>query len=115
MREWINEYRHAAVMVGLTVIVPFLFLVNVVGDLLVTRQTYQSEIDGLEPKIARLRGLLESEQLLKNRVDQLDASLQKLVYPGLLVDACPSWSLRHWAGELGTAGPCRLALRFRPP
>lgn len=81
MRAWIAANRQAAILVGLTVALPLALLIYFAADFLGKRAEYQSEIDRLEPRIARLRGLVESEDLLGTSSENVGTRLLDLVYP----------------------------------
>lgn len=81
MRAWIESNRQAAVLVALTLAVPLCLLLYFSADFLLLRQQQQREIDRLEPRIARLKGLVESELSLGESASQLDARVRDLVYP----------------------------------
>lgn len=50
-------------------------------DFLVARQGYQAEIDRLQPRVARMAGLIESEEKLRVSAGQLGSQVLNLVYP----------------------------------
>jgi general secretion pathway protein M len=79
--EWFKTNRHFAAIVGITVALPLLFLLSVLGDLWGSRLEYQSNISRLEPRVARLRGLIESEQKLKKSSRKAGARLLEVAYP----------------------------------
>ena len=80
--NWFSLHRHSAALVLLTLLVPAgLFLYAVLG-LLSQRAAYQSEIERLQPRIARLQGLIASEEALTTAAAQMDARLNAVVYPG---------------------------------
>lgn len=65
----------------MTLLIPVLFLCYLLATLLVLRNDYQSEIERLEPRVARLKGLLESESTLKASVGDVARELESAVYP----------------------------------
>lgn len=94
MRAWIESNRHAAVLVALTLALPLVVLLYVGADLFGMRSGYQREIDRLEPRIARLRGLVESEEQLGSYLDKVDDRLRDLVYPASEDNATVSAALQ---------------------
>jgi general secretion pathway protein M len=102
VRAWIESNRHAAVLVGATLALPLVILLYLVVDLLGVRAEYQREIDRLEPRIARLRGLVESEELLGNASGRLASRVQDLVYPASEDDASVSAALQNSVREIAT-------------
>lgn len=103
MRDWIQNYRRAAVIVGLTLVPPLFLLFYLLADFLVMRQGYQQEIEGLEPRIARLKGLTASEQSLVTSADGLGARLRDLAYPSSDDRAAVSATLQNSVREIVTS------------
>ena len=65
---WLNSHRRSAVLVGITLAVPlYLFLSALVG-LLEVRADYQSQIDAIEPRLARMQGLVAGESDIGRRL-----------------------------------------------
>ncbi len=79
--NWFQSYRKSAVIVGLTLLLPLLLVLYIIADFWLARQGYQAEIDQLEPRLARMSGLLESEEQLLVSVARLDSQVVNLVYP----------------------------------
>jgi general secretion pathway protein M len=105
VRDWIQNYQRSAAIVGITLVLPLLLLLYLVGDFLAVRQGYQQEIERLEPRIARLKGLTESEQRLAQSADRLGSRLRDLAYPVSLDRATVSATLQNNVREIvATAG-----------
>jgi general secretion pathway protein M len=102
LRAWLENNRQAAVLVGLTLALPVFILLYLSVDLLGMRAEYQREIDRLEPRIARLRGLVESEQRLVESSDQIGARLKNLVYPVFDDRAAVSAALQNNVREIAS-------------
>ena len=102
MRAWIQSNRQAAILVGLTLALPLLLLLYLAGDLLAARAGYQREIDRLEPRIARLRGLVESERVLGQSSEKLATRVGDLVYPVSDDNAGVSAALQNSVREIAT-------------
>ena len=82
--NWLRSHGRSAWIVGLTLLVPLLLYLNVLGTLWSLRGAYQEDIDRLVPRIARLRGLVEHEQQLRESAGQVDQYVLNLVYPASL-------------------------------
>lgn len=80
MKNWLQVNRKAAVLVGLTLAVPLGLLLYLSADLLMVRADYQDQIERLEPRIARLRGLAKSEKKLQAVYKKVESSLSELAY-----------------------------------
>ena len=80
MKSWIMANRKAAVLVGLTLALPLFLLVSLSVDLLLTRQEYRQQIERLDPRIARLRGLVKTEKKLQRAYKKAEAGLEELTY-----------------------------------
>ncbi|MEH6637627.1 MAG: type II secretion system protein GspM [Halioglobus sp.] len=78
--NWIRSHKRSASIVGLTLLVPVFLYLNALFGLLGMRHNYQSEIDGLEPRIARMQGLLQHEQQLGEAAAKVDKQVVNLVY-----------------------------------
>ena len=79
--EWVKSNRQSAILVGLTLAVPLLVVIYLALNLMVTRSGYQAEIGRLEPRIARMQGLIDSEESLAVSAEKFDGQLRGLVYP----------------------------------
>lgn len=79
--SWIRSHGRSAWIVGLTVLVPLLLYLNALGSLWSLRGAHQEEIDRLTPRIARLLGLVEHEDQLRESAGQVDERVSNLVYP----------------------------------
>jgi general secretion pathway protein M len=79
--SWFRDYRKVAIIVGLSIAVPVVILLYVLGGLLVLRADYQTEIDRVEPRISRLSGLVQSEARLNESSSQVGGRIAELVYP----------------------------------
>ncbi len=81
MLEWIRTHQRSAVICGLTVIIPLLVYVNLLGEAWALRSEYQSDIDRLQPRIARLEGIRAFEDELTRSAGGVRQMLDALVYP----------------------------------
>ena len=64
--SWLRLHQRSAWIIGLTLLVPVVLYFNMLFSLLGMRQSYQSDIDSLEPRVARLRGLVAYEEQLRS-------------------------------------------------
>lgn len=67
-------------IVGLTLAVPAAVTIYLLASLWMLRSDYQGEINRLEPRIARLAGLVESEEVLKESSGRVGSRIVDLVY-----------------------------------
>ncbi len=102
MRAWVESNRHAAILVGLTLALPLVVVLWVAADLFAMRSGYQREIDRLEPRIARLRGLVQSEAQLGDYSEKIGDRLQDLVYPAAEDNAAVSAALQKDVREIAS-------------
>jgi general secretion pathway protein M len=79
--SWLRSNQRSAWIIGLTLTIPALLYLNALLGLLSMRQGYQSEIDALAPRIARLQGLTEHEDQLRESAIRVDKRVGKLAYP----------------------------------
>ena len=78
---WLNSHRRSAVLVGITLAVPlYLFLSALVG-LLEVRADYQSQIDAIEPRLARMQGLIVKESDIRESLAGVTTLVSDHVYP----------------------------------
>jgi general secretion pathway protein M len=83
--DWIRNNSRFAVIVGATLAIPLLLVLSILGDLWGIRQDYQRQVDRLEPRLARLQGMIESEEQLRTTSGKVTSVMTDLVYP--LTDA----------------------------
>jgi len=79
--NWLRSHRRSAIIVGLTLLLPIALYLNVLLGLLGLRFEAQGRIDNLQPRIARLQGLIENEAALRESAGQVDSRLAQLGYP----------------------------------
>ena len=80
--NWLKAHPRTAWICGLTLLVPLFVYLNVVFSLLGMRSAAQAEIDRIEPRIARMQGLVDYEEQLREAAVVVDSKVLKLVYPG---------------------------------
>lgn len=79
--SWLQSHRRSAWICAFTLLVPALLYVNVLLALWGMHRGYQSEIDNLIPRIARLQGLIGYESQLRDSSTLGGQEVAKLVYP----------------------------------
>lgn len=79
--NWLRSHRRSAWIIGLTLLLPALLYINALLGLIGLRQEYQSGIDALAPRLARLQGLIDHEEQLREAAGAVDQRVLGLVYP----------------------------------
>ncbi|MBE9538072.1 MAG: hypothetical protein IMF06_03265 [Proteobacteria bacterium] len=100
--NWLQNYRKSALIVGLSSLLPLLLMLYFLADFWVMRQGYQGEIERLQPRIARMQGLMESEEQLKASAGRLGSQVVNLVYPPTEDPAAVSAALQKDIREIMT-------------
>ena len=79
--NWLRGNPRYAVMVLGTLAVPALLLLYLAVGLLGLRVDYQAQIERLEPRVARLQGLLNREEQVRDAARVVGSDVLDLVYP----------------------------------
>lgn len=79
--SWLRVHQRSAWICGLTLLLPVLLYLNVLLGLWGARQDAQADIDRLQPRIARLQGLVDYEDQLREAAVRVDSQVLNLVYP----------------------------------
>ena len=79
--NWFRANTRSAWIICLTLLVPGLLYANVLFSLISVRQEYQSEIDRLSPRVARLQGLIDRQETLQVSAEKAERLMVDLVYP----------------------------------
>jgi len=79
--NWLKAHRRSAWVCGLTLLVPLYLYLDAIAGLWALRQGYQEDIDRLQPRIARMRGLVEHEEQLRDSAGRVGSQVVGLVYP----------------------------------
>jgi general secretion pathway protein M len=90
-------------IVGLTLAIPVVILIYLMATLWMLRLDYQAEIERLEPRIARLSGLVDSEAVLKASSGKVGSRIVDLVYPNTQDRAAVAADLQRSVRELMAA------------
>lgn len=81
MLEWVRTHRRSAAICGLTLLVPALVYLNLLGKAWSLRAEYQDEIQRLQPRIARLSGIKAHEEELTAAASSARQMIDRLVHP----------------------------------
>lgn len=79
--NWFRDNRRDAVFVGMTIAVPLFLFVYFALQLLSARAGYQADIERVEPRVARLEGIRQREDALRQALDSVDGTVTNLVFP----------------------------------
>lgn len=82
MRVWVQRHRRAAVLVGITLLVPVWLFVWALGEILSVRGEYRDQIDFMAPRIARLQGLIDHEDAIRAALEGSGATVANEIYAG---------------------------------
>lgn len=105
MRQWIKTHRRSAILVGVSLLVPAYLFLLVLGKTLTVRAGYQDQIDSIEPRIARMQGLVEKEDALRAALSGVQNVMNDHIYPQSSDAAAVSASLQAEARRiLGQSG-----------
>lgn len=79
--SWLQIHQRTAWICGLTLLLPLAFYLNILLGLWGARQEAQAAVERLQPRIARLQGLVEHEEQLREASVKVDSQVLNLVYP----------------------------------
>lgn len=79
--NWLRVHQRTVWICSLTLLLPVLLYLNVLFELLSVRQSAQADISRIEPRIARLQGLIDYEDKLREAAVVVDSRVTELVYP----------------------------------
>jgi general secretion pathway protein M len=79
--NWLRTHNRSALIIALTLAIPVLLYLYLLLGLLNVRQGYQSEIERLEPRIARMQGLQGYEAQLRVSAERVAKRTARLAYP----------------------------------
>ncbi len=100
--SWLRDHPRSAWICGLTLLVPALLYLRLLFGLWDVRSEYAADIAALEPRIARLAGLVQHEDQLRDSYTRLDNQMSRLVYPAGSDPAALSTALQQDARGLFT-------------
>ncbi len=103
--SWFRVHRRTAVICGVTLLVPVLLYLNVLSGVFGARQADQAQIERIAPRIARLQGLIDHEDQLREAAVAVDSRVLELVYPAQEDQATVSTELQTQVRDIfGKAG-----------
>jgi general secretion pathway protein M len=80
MVEWIKSHRRSALIVGFTLVVPTYVFFLLLGNALSLRAQIGDQINGIEPRVARMLGLIEKEEALRSSLSGVRSIMNDHVY-----------------------------------
>ena len=98
--HWIRNHRRSAILVGLTLLVPMYLFLSALSYLISTRAGFSEQIDTVEPRIARLQGLIMNESTLREAVSGMSSVINDNVYPESTSSAAVAASLQAEARRI---------------
>ena len=78
--SWLRNHRRSAVLIGLTLLIPLYFYLSTLFGLLGLAMDYRADANRLEPRLARLQGLLDIEADLRTQSSEALSVLRKQAY-----------------------------------
>lgn len=79
--NWVRHHRRSAALVGLTLVVPVVLLLQSLFSLAAIGFEYAGERSRIEPRLARLQGLVDHQELIAQRSAEAARMLDNLAYP----------------------------------
>jgi general secretion pathway protein M len=105
--NWFRDHPRYSLLLGLTVLLPLWLLLYLAATLFGLRGDYQDEIERLEPRIARLQGLMNHAEELQRAAGDVGSEVLGLVYPATqesgVVSAALQKNLREIFADAGLA------------
>jgi len=81
IKRWLQLHRQSAVLVGLTLMLPLYVFLSALGSLWTARVEIVDQIDAIEPRVARLQGLIEYESAMQEALGTVAGGVRESVYP----------------------------------
>lgn len=81
MMAWVRAHRRSAAICGVTVLLPVLVYLNLLFGTWGLRAAYADDVDRLGPRIARLQGIQQVEEQLRESSGRVQRQTARLVYP----------------------------------
>jgi general secretion pathway protein M len=103
--SWLRLHQRTAWICGLTLLLPLAIYLNAMFGMWGMRQSSQAEIERIEPRLARLQGLIDYESQLRKASTAVDSQVLELVYPATEDQATVSAELQTNVRDIfGKAG-----------
>jgi general secretion pathway protein M len=100
--SWIKAHQRSAIICGLTLLLPLLLYLNLVFSAWGMRAEYAGEIERLTPRIARLAGVQQVEEILRESAGVVQQRMSRLVYPASAERASVAASMQTDVRQLMT-------------
>ncbi|MFV8818302.1 type II secretion system protein GspM [Haliea sp. E17] len=105
MIDWVKTHRRSAAICGIALLVPLLLYLKLLSTAWGWRAQYSDSIDNIEPRLARMRGVLEVQEQLQSLARDARQQRARLVYPATTDRAGVAASLQSELRKLmGDAG-----------
>ena len=92
--SWLRLHQRTAWICGLTLLLPVLVYLNAMLGVWGARQSAQAEIERIQPRLARLEGLIDHESPLREAAEAVDSQVLELVYPAVQDQAAVATELQ---------------------
>ena len=79
--NWLRSHRRTAWICGMTLLLPLLVYLNAMGGFWGMYSDARSGIERVEPRVARLQGLVDYAEQLRAASAAVDSQVLELVYP----------------------------------
>ena len=81
MRSWIRGHRRSAILVLMTLAVPLYLFLAAMGGMLSARGEFREQISSIEPRLARMQGLIAKETELQKSLAGVNTVVADHIYP----------------------------------
>jgi general secretion pathway protein M len=78
--NWFRSHQRSAWIIGLSLLFPVLIYLYFLLSLWGLRLDYQADVERLQPRMARLLGLIDHQQQLQDSSSKVDRQMSGLVY-----------------------------------
>ena len=110
MMTWIKTHRRSAIMVALTLAVPLYLFLATLGAMVSARAEYMEQVDAIEPRLSRMKGLIIKEDELRASLAGVSTVVQDHIYPnGTAAAAVAAATATAGAGGAVTAAVASVA------
>jgi len=81
MKAWMRAHRRSAILVMLTFSLPLYFFMAALGAMLSARGEYREQISSIEPRVARMQGLVAKEVEIQESLAGINNIVADHIYP----------------------------------